>query len=200
MRRRLPLFYSALLLTAVNLMLRMAGTSFQVYLSRRIGAAGIGLLQLTMSVGGLAMVAGIGGIRTATMYLTAEELGSGRTGTTAHVLSGCFVYSILCSCTVGAGLYALAPRIAAQWIGDSQVVDSLRLLACFLPVSCLCGVMTGYFTAENRIDTLAAVEILEQVCSMSVTLMILSVWAGSDPGKACQSVVLGSALGACLTL
>lgn len=200
MRRRLPLFYSALLLTAVNLMLRMAGTSFQVYLSRRIGAAGIGLLQLTMSVGGLAMVAGIGGIRTATMYLTAEELGSGRTGTTAHVLSGCFVYSILCSCTVGAGLYALAPRIAAQWIGDSQVVDSLRLLACFLPVSCLCGVMTGYFTAENRIDALAAVEILEQVCTMAVTLMILSVWAGSDPGKACQSVVLGSALGACLTL
>ena len=188
------------MLTAVNLMLRMAGTTFQVYLSRRIGAAGIGLLQLTLSVGGLAMVAGIGGIRTATMYLTAEELGSGRQGTTAHVLSGCFLYSIVCSCAVGAGLYALAPRIAARWIGNSQVVASLRLLACFLPVSCLCGVMTGYFTAENRIDTLAAVEILEQLCAMAVTLAILSLWAGDNPGRACQSVVMGSAAGALLTL
>ena len=42
-------------------MLRFAGTSFQVYLSGRIGAAGIGLLQLVMSVGSLSMVAGIGG-------------------------------------------------------------------------------------------------------------------------------------------
>ena len=75
MSKRLPIFYSALLLTGVNLLLRLIGTSFQVYLSGRIGAAGIGLLQLVMSVGGLAMVAGMAGIRTGSMYLTAEELG-----------------------------------------------------------------------------------------------------------------------------
>ena len=78
MTRRKPLFYSAMLLTAVNLALRMAGTVFQVYLSRKIGPEGIGLLQLTMSVGSLALIAGIGGIRTAAMYLTAEELGRKR--------------------------------------------------------------------------------------------------------------------------
>ncbi len=75
MRQTKPSCYRALLLTGVNLLLRMVGTSFQVYLSRHIGAAGIGLLQLVLSVGNLAMVAGIAGIRTATMYLTAEELG-----------------------------------------------------------------------------------------------------------------------------
>ena len=35
MQRKLPIFYSALLLTGVNLLLRFAGTSFQVYLSGR---------------------------------------------------------------------------------------------------------------------------------------------------------------------
>ena len=85
------IFYSALLLTGVNLLLRFVGTSFQVYLSGRIGAAGIGLLQLVMSVGGLAMVAGIGGIRTATMYLTAEELGKKRPQNVTWVLSACFL-------------------------------------------------------------------------------------------------------------
>ena len=49
-----------MLLTAVNLALRMAGTVFQVYLSRKIGPEGIGLLQLTMSVGSLTLIAGIG--------------------------------------------------------------------------------------------------------------------------------------------
>ena len=73
--KKLPIFYSALLLTGVNLLLRMAGTSFQVYLSGRIGAEGIGLLQLVLYLGSMAMVAGTAGIRTATMYLTAEEFG-----------------------------------------------------------------------------------------------------------------------------
>ena len=33
-----PIFYRALLLTGVNLLLRVVGTSFQVYLSRQIEA------------------------------------------------------------------------------------------------------------------------------------------------------------------
>ena len=37
MSKKLPIFYSALLLTLVNLLLRFVGTGFQVYLSRRIG-------------------------------------------------------------------------------------------------------------------------------------------------------------------
>ena len=69
MPKRIPIFYSALLLTGVNLLLRFAGTSFQVYISSRIGAAGVGLLQLVLSVGSLAMVAGMAGIRTATMAI-----------------------------------------------------------------------------------------------------------------------------------
>ena len=104
MPKKLPIFYSALLLTGVNLLLRLVGTSFQVYISGRIGAAGVGLLQLTMSVGSLAMVTGIAGVRTATMYLTAEELGKKRPGNVTWVLSGCFVYSILCSTAVAAAL------------------------------------------------------------------------------------------------
>ena len=194
------MFYSALLLTLVNLLLRFVGTSFQVYISAAIGAAGVGLLQLTMSVGSLAMVAGIGGIRTAAMYLTAEELGRRRPGNVIWVLSGCFLYSILCSGAVAALLYTFAPVIAEHWIGDMRTLEALRLLAVFLPVTCLCGVMTGYFTAASRIGTLAAVEVAEQLCSMAVTVAALTAWAGRDPGKACQAVVLGSSAGACLTL
>lgn len=200
LRRKLPIFYSALLLTLVNLLLRLAGTSFQVYLSGRIGAAGVGLLQLVMSVGGLAMVAGMAGIRTATMYLTAEELGHNKQENTRWVLSGCFLYSILCSSCIAAILYVLAPEIAANWIGDIRTLAPLRLYAAILPAVCLTGVMTGYFTAANRIGTLAIIEIAEQFCSMAVTIMALNLWAGSDPGRACQCIILGSGVGTCLTL
>ena len=200
MPKTLPIFYSALLLTGVNLLLRLVGTSFQVYLSSRIGAAGLGLLQLVMSVGGLAMVAGMAGIRTGTMYLTAEELGHRQPQRVAWVLSGCFLYSICFSGSIGVLLYAFAPEIAEFWIGDGRTVDALRLFAAFLPATCLCGVMCGYFTAANKIGTLAAVEIAEQLCSMIVTLVSLKLWAGNDAARACQCVILGSCTGTCLTL
>lgn len=200
MRKTMPMFYSAMMLTGVNLVLRLVGTSFQVYLSGRIGASGIGLLQLVMSVGSLAMVAGMGGIRTAAMYLTAEELGRKKPQNVIWVLSGCFLYSFLFSGTVSCLIYTFAPQIAEHWIGNIQTVPSLRLFSAFLPVTCLCGVMTGYFTAANRIGTLAAVEVGEQCISMAVTLGSLSLWAGNNPEKACMCVVLGSCVGACLTL
>ena len=200
MQKKLPILYSALLLTGVNLLLRFAGTSFQVYLSGRIGAAGIGLLQLVMSVGSLAMVAGMGGIRTATMYLTAEELGRNRHRNVTWVLSACFLYSICFSGCTAAILYGFAPQIAALWIGDSRTVEALRLFAAFLPVVCLCGVMTGYFTAAGRIGTLATVEVAEQICSMILTFVTLSLLAGSDPVRSCFCVIIGSACGSIMTL
>lgn len=200
MQRKMPIFYSALMLTGVNLLLRLVSTSFQVYISGCIGAAGVGLLQLVMSVGSLAMTAGMAGIRTATMYLTAEELGRKRSGNVVWVLSGCFLYSIVCSGTVAIALHIFAPFLAQHWIGDLRTVSSIRLFSCFVPVCCLCGVMTGYFTAANRIGTLAAVEVAEQLLSMAVTMGVLTLWAGSDSARACQSVILGSGISSCLTL
>ncbi len=198
--KKLPIFYSALLLTGVNLLLQLIGTSFQVYLSGRIGAEGIGLLQLVLSVGSMAMVAGIAGIRTATMYLTAEEVGKNRKDRLIWVLSGCVGYSLIASLTVGIGVYLFAPMIATHWIGNARITDAIRLFAAFLPVNCLCGVMVGYFTGTSRIGTLAAVEVAEQFCSMICTVLLLGLWAGHDAEKACQSVVVGSGMGSCLTL
>lgn len=200
MSRKLPIFYSALMLTAVNLLLRLVSTSFQVHISARIGPEGVGLLQLVMSVGGLAMTAGIAGVRTATMYLTAEELGKRRPQNVSWILYGCFAYSIIFSGTIAFLLHAFAPAIAQYWIGNTHTIGSIRLFAFFLPLTCLCGCMTGYFTAANRIGTLAVVEIFEQLCYMIVAMLALHLWAGTNPERACQSVVLGSGISACFTL
>ena len=198
--KKMPIFYSAILLTGVNLLLRFVSTSFQVFVSGRIGAAGIGLVQLVLSVGALAMTAGMAGVRTATMYLTAEELGKRRAKNVTWVLSGSFLYSIVASGVIGTALYAFAPWLAVHWIGNAATVSAIRLYAGFLPVFCLCGVMTGYFTAANRIGTLALVEVAEQFLSICITMLLLVLWAGNDPTKAARSLIFGSGLGGCLTV
>ena len=74
MRKR-SIFYNALLLTGVNLLVRGVSMVLQVYLSRRIGAAGVGLLQLVLTVETAAITFGLSGARVAAMYLCAEEYG-----------------------------------------------------------------------------------------------------------------------------
>ena len=200
MSRKLPIFYSALLLTCVNLLLRLVGTSFQVYLSGRIGAEGIGLLQLVLSVGSMALVAGMAGIRTATMYLAAEQVGKRTQQNNRWVLSSCLLYSILASTAIGICLYISAPQIGEKWIGNPQTLTALRLISLLLPINCLTGVMVGYFTGVNRIGTLAAVEIMEQAFTMACTMGLLNLWSGHDPQRSCLAVIFGSGMGACLTL
>lgn len=200
MPKQHSMFYSALLLTGANLALRMVSMGFQVYLSGVIGAAGIGLLQLTLSVSSLTMTAGMAGVRTSAMYLTAEELGKGRTGGVGRVVSTCLGYSFLCSTVLALLVWHLAPRISAGWIGDSRTTQALRVFSAFLPVVCLGGVMTGAFTAAGRIRELVAVEVAEQFVSMAATVTLLSQWAGGDPGRACCAVITGSSLGSVATL
>ena len=200
MHKKLPIFYNALLLTGVNLLLRLVSTGFQVYLSGKIGAAGIGLLQLVLSVGGMALTAGMAGIRTATMYITAEELGKRRPENIRWALSGCMKYSLSCSVAVAMILYVIAPIVANKWIGNPDVAPVVRLFSFSLPVNCLTGVMVGYFTAANRISTLSVVEVAEQACSIGLTISLLHFWAGDNLIRACAGVVLGSGLSACFTL
>ena len=200
MSKKMPMFYGALMLTAVNLLLRFISTSFQVYLSGAIGPEGVGLLQLVMSVSMLALTAGIAGIRTTAMYLCAEDLGRKNRGSIPHVLTGCFAYCFLTGGTVCLGLYFAAPFIAQNWIGSMDALPALRTFAAFLPLTCLCGVMTGYFTAANRIGTLAAVEAAEQFLCMGVTVLGLLILPPSDIAGACRAVVLGNCCGCLLTL
>lgn len=181
-------------------MLRFVSTSFQVYISGKIGAAGVGLLQLVMSVGAMSVTLGMAGIRTTSMYLCAGELGRRHPENITRVLSSCVLYSIVCSGAVAILLYTLAPYLSENWIGDSRTAAALRVYAAFLPITCLCGVMTGYFTAANRIGTLAAVEVAEQLFSMILTMGILIFWADGDPARACLGIVLGNGLSMCLTL
>lgn len=195
-----PIFYGTILLTGSNLLLRLVSMGFQVYLSGRIGAAGIGLLQLILSVQLLFFTLGAAGIRTSAIYLFAEELGRGRRQKLRAVVSGCVHYSLVFSIFSAVCLWQLAPWLCDVWIGAPQALGALRIYALFLPVKCLCGVITGSLTAAGRISSLIGVDFAETGCSMAVTFFLLAHWAGADAGRSCLAVAAGSGAAALVSL
>lgn len=189
---RHSILHNTLLLTTANLLMRTVSMLFRVYLSNLIGPSGIGLLQLVLTVGGLALTVGTSGVRVSAMYLTAEEHGHRRRAGVRAAMRACIALGLLISSMAGIALFALSPMIAERWLLDLRATASLRLLALSLPISCLSGVMSGYFTACGKIRKLVLIELLEQAVAMILTVALLRYWANGELGRVCCSVIAGS--------
>ncbi len=198
--RRHSLLRGTLLLTAASLGLRGSSMCFQVFLSNRIGAGGVGLLQLISSVSVLAMTIGTAGVRVASMYLTAEEYGARRPGGMRKALFCCLLYGLVASSLGGFLLHRASDWIALHWIQDIRAASSLRVIAWGMPVSCLWSVMAGYFTARSQLRQLVWVEFVDQAISIGLTVVLLLTWAGADTERACLSIHLANTAGTAVTL
>lgn len=185
----------ALLLTGANLLLRLVSIVFNVFLSQRIGASGLGLLQLISTVGVFAGLVGSSGVRIAAMCLSAEEFGRRRLGGVRAAVSTCLGYGLLVSSAAGVLLFFFAKPIAQHLLADERASLSLCVMGLLLPFSCLSGIMSGYCTACGRIRQLVIIQIAERLASLLLTAALLLTWAKEDLSRSCCAIVLGSSLG-----
>ncbi len=197
---RRSFFYDALLLTGANLLMRGVSMVFQVYLVGRIGAGGIGLLTLINTVGMLAAVLGAAGSRVAATCLVAEEYGFRRIAGVRRAMTACLRYALLSSALVGLLTVRLAGAAAEHWLGDMRTASSIRVLGWTLPLTCLWGVLGGYFTATDRVGRLVAVQFADRLMDIGVTAALLTLWAGADVERGCLSIIGGSAVGTALSV
>jgi stage V sporulation protein B len=197
------IFFNLLTLTATSLLLRTIGMSFQVYLSKKIGPAGIGLLQLIMSIYFLAATFAISGIRLAATRLVAEELGMNREAGAKKAIKTCLGYSLIFSTVSAITLFFCADFIGTLWLGDARTILSLRILALSLPFLAICAVMGGYFTAVRRVLKLSAVMIAEQCFRIAATVACILALLPRGLEYACAGIAIGACIGeiaSCLLL
>lgn len=188
------------LLTGSSLLMSAISMAFQVWLAGRIGADGIGLYQLVLSVSFLATTFAISGIRFAATRLVSEELGMGRKSGAVSAMLRCFAYSLFFGFAAGIILWFGAEPIGFLWIGDARTVRALRIMAYAMPMVSLCAVMSGYFTACGRVWKPTLVHLLEQLATVGLVALFLSRTPGGDIEKCCSSVMLGTVCGDALSL
>lgn len=181
------------LLTAANLLMRGVSMLFQIYLTAQVGAAGVGLMQLIMTVHVFALTLGTSGLKVAALYLSAEEYGLGRFGGVKQAMFYCLSAGLLLSGLVGAGMAAGAEYLAAAWVKDLRAAASLRLLGLTLPLNCLSMILAGCFTACGQVRKLVAVEIGDKLATVGLTVLLLSRGVAGDLSHACAAIVAGNA-------
>ena len=187
------LWSDAAVLTLGSLLLRCAGLVFQVMLAGRLGAEGLGLFQLVLSVYGLAVSLAAAGIRYVATRLVSEELGLGRPERAVSVLRRCFAAALALSAVSGFLLTLLSDTAAERLVCDMRAAKCLRILALSLPFCSMTSVMGGWFTAVGKTPRTAAVQLFEQAVMILLTLVLVSGAAPQqDAAKACGLVCKAS--------
>lgn len=195
MERKNSILGGALLLTSANIVMRLISIAFNVFLSNRIGAAGLGLLQLISTVGVFAFLVGTSGIRVAAMCLAAEEAGRGRPGGVRAAIATCLHCGLIVSTAAGAALFFSSGAIARTLLGDIHAAPALRIMGLFLPFTCISGILSGYFTACGKIRRLVLAELAEHAFSLLLTAGLLLFWADTSLSRSCAAIILGSSVG-----
>ncbi len=188
------LLINTALLTATSLLLRGLGLAFQVYLTRRLGTEGTGVLSLIMSVNVFAATLAISGIRFATTRLVSEELGRGRGDNIPRVVRRCVIYGAIFGTLASVLVRFLAPPVAAL-IKDGRMARPIRLLGVSLPFVSAAAALTGYFTGVCRVGKSSVASVTEQLVRMAASVWLLRSVPPGDVEGMCCAVVLGGAAG-----
>ena len=192
--KRKKLIINALILTLTTVTLGFVNTSFRVYLSNKIGAEGMGLYQLIMSIHIMTSTLAISGIRVTTTRLIAEELGRGNTLKIKSIMRKAFVYSLFFSLITAFALYQGADFIAINWIEDKRAILPLKILSCSLPFVGVGACFHGYFYGMRKVVKSISTDIIEVSTLMIVISTFLSAYLPRGLGYTCALISVGITL------
>ncbi len=194
---------NAAVLTATSCILRTIGIFFRIYLAGAIGAEGMGLYQLIISIYVLAATFATSGISTAVTRLVADELVCGTPASVRRVVRRSVMISVLLGVVSAALVFFGAPLISEFWIKDIRATPALKMLAFSLPSMGISGCLRGYFIARRRAADTSGTQLLEQAVRIGVVMTVLSRVAHKGLAASCFAVMLGDTVAewaACLCL
>ena len=184
---------SGAMLACVALLMRGISLAFNAYITETVGAEGMGLLSLTMSVYGFAVTFATAGVALAVTRLVASALGRAEGARAKRVLRAAVIYALAFGGAAALLLYFGSDFIAVRLLSDVRTRASLRLLSVSLVPIALSAVFSGYFIAVRRVMHNAVTQVFEQCVRIVLTFGGLAL-AGGDVEYACLALVGGSSI------
>lgn len=192
--RKRVFFQNAAIMTVTSLLLRTIGIFFRIYVSNRVGAEGMGLYQLIVSVYVLASSFAVAGLNTAVTRLCTDAFACNKPRTAKRVLYLAVVMSVLFGAFTALLLLGGADYIAVTFLHDERAVSSLRILTISLPFMGASSCIKGYFMARRKVTSSSVAQILEQIVRIVSIVMILEFTGADGVESACFAILLGDSI------
>lgn len=193
--KRNNVLLGALILSISSLFARMVGFVFRIWLSNTMGAEGMGVYSLIMSLYGLSTTVATSGISAGVSKLVAEEMAFGRLANSRRILGRSVTLSLAISCAVAAVLLFCAQPLALHVLKDARCEPSLRMMALGLPFLAVSACIRSYFIAGRSTANPAAGQVIEQVFKMAFIMVLIGYGLPRGLEYGCAVVVLGISVG-----
>lgn len=193
--RKKTLIKGAAVLMCANLITRFMGFYYRIYMSKAIGAEGMGLYQLIMPIYMLAWSITSSGLTTTISKLTAQENAKKEFGNTSRILHISLCISLVLSLCLSVSLFIFADFAAIHIIKDARTSLPLRILSLAFPFMSLGSCIRGNFLGMQLHFYPATSQVLEQVVRIVAIFALSQMFIPLGLEYACGAAVVGIVLG-----
>lgn len=181
----------AFILTLAGGITRILGFFFKIFLSRIIGAEGIGLYQLVMPICAICYAIGISGFEVAVSRLTAVYYSKKKPGAAYNLtlLAGMISLAICIFCCIYIRINA--GFIAKYFFHNMDCAPLIRIIVLSIPFSCIHCMVSGYYIGQERTAFPALSQLSEQIIRIASVYFIIKITGRSDAYTGALSLVAG---------
>lgn len=180
---------NAFLLTVTSLILRFIGVFFRVWLSRTIGAEGMGLYQLIISVYVLASAFAAGGLTTAVTRQVTDRLCKNDAKGAKRALLTSVILTLFVAGVSTAIICGFSNKIAVFLIKDARAESALKTLCIGLFFMGVSSCFKGYFFGRRKAMSPSLALILEQLVRITLIFIFVPNAAKISLSHACSMVL-----------
>ncbi len=194
-KQKHPLIAGTLILTATGIVTRFIGFFYKIFLSRTIGAEGIGIYQMIFPVYGVCYALTTSGIEIAVTRFVSTEAAKGNRRRARSVLHIGLVLSLSLSFLAVLLLYTQADFIAARLLHEARCASLLRIMSATVPFGACYSCITGYFYGLRRAGIPAAAHLAEQLVRVGAVFLIYRIAVSEGRSLTPAAAVIGLVLG-----
>lgn len=176
---------NGIIMTASALAVRSIAMLFRSFLAGSLGAEGMGLYQLIMSVFLVFAAIATSGVTLCATRLFTDFLAVGQSARGRFCIERCLVFALLQGIFLSALLLACSGWAAHQLLHDMRAAAPLKILSPALPLMAVSACIRGYFTARRRTLPPAVGQLLEQAAETGLFAVLLMLLRPSSAEEAC---------------
>ncbi len=179
-----------LLLTGTGFACRVLGFFYRIFLSRTIGAEGLGLYNMVHPVFGICFAVCAGSIQTALSQYIASH-----TGQQKNVFAAGMTVSMALAVILAFFITRFSDFIAAYILLEPACAPLLPLIALSVPFAAFHACINGYYYGMQKSRVPAFSQVAEQVIRMGLVFLIADIWTEQGREITVTLAVLGHLIG-----
>ena len=185
---------NAVIMTITSFILRGLGVFLRVYLSNKIGAEGMGLYQIILSVYILASTFATAGVSTAAIQIVNDEMTKGSKQSVLKAFKKALIICVSWGIILSLLMYNLSEILGKYWLNDVRTIPALKIAVFALPFMATTSCIKGYFTAYRRISIPSEAQILEQIVRIILIFLIIDHFLPYGINAACVAIIIGDVI------